>query len=133
MSRQTLKQLCYTAVFALLATACGEGSSNPVGPNPSPANGTVSLTNNANTPIVEVNISSCSSDSWGNNRLDAGQVIPPGGSRTWSVPAGCYDVRAMTASKAGSWWDRTVNAGNVLQLALSSAANEIALSASKSR
>lgn len=133
MSRQTLKHLCFAAAFALLTTACGEGSGNPVGPTPSPANGTVSLTNQANTPIIAVNITSCSDDSWGDNRLESGQVIPPGGNRTWSVPAGCYDVRASTAAKSGSWWDRTVSAGNVLQLALSSAANEIAMSAAKSR
>lgn len=128
MARTTLKTLALAA--ALTLAACG--GDTPTGPEDTePSLGVVSMTNNANVPIIEVNFSGCESPSWGANRLNGGEVIQPGAARTWSVPTGCYDIRARTGTKSGSWYDRTLSAGGTLNLALSSAANEAPMGAMK--
>jgi len=125
MSRITLKPALSFLAAALLA-ACGSGdATGPDIPTPPAASAKVSLTNNSNTQIIEVNISSCTDLEWGANRLNAGEVIEPGATRTWTVSSGCYDFRAMTATKAGTWRNRTVSPGATINLALSSAANVV--------
>lgn len=106
---------------ALVLAACGgDGPSAPS----TPTMGVVRMGNNANVPIIEVNIAACTSPVWGGNRLAASQTIEPGQDRLFSVAPGCYDFRAQTASKAGSWYQRHVFAGDTVHVALSAAANE---------
>jgi len=107
---------------ALLAAACG-GGDGPSGPS-GPVMGLVVMGNHSNVPIIEVNISACSESSWGANRLQGGEVIAPGATRSFEVTPGCYDFRANTASKSGKWYDRNVHAGATVNVALSAAANE---------
>lgn len=124
MKRSTLYGLVLGAAVTL-AGACGSDSSTePTVPTPPPATtGTVNIKNEASVPILAVYISACSDATWGANRLNSGEEITPGALRSFTMPAGCYDVKVNTATKSGSWYDRSLAAGGSLNLALSSAAN----------
>jgi hypothetical protein len=104
---------------ALTLAACGDDSGS-TGPSLSTF---VMLRNEANTPIVSVNISQCSDASWGPNRLGTNESVAPGATRNFTVTPGCYDVRVSTATKNAYWYDRDVLAGDTLRLALSAAAD----------
>ena len=116
--RATAAALCLSTL-----AACG-GSDGATAPAPS-ADATLSLSNGANVAIQSVFISSCDETTWGEDRLGATETIAPGASRTFSLPAGCYDIRASTGSKSGYWYDRDFAAGQTVTLQLSSAANEM--------
>jgi hypothetical protein len=113
-----LSRFFLAAAAAMTLVACGDDS----GTGPS-ATTLVMLRNDANTPIVSVNISKCSDAEWGANRLNTGEQIAAGATRNWSVAPGCYDVRVGTATKNAYWYDRDVVAGDTLRLALSAAAD----------
>lgn len=102
------------ALAALIVTlgACGKDSTGPS------ETAMLELRNDANVPIVSVNIASCSDQSWGGNRLGTSETIAPGATRTWQLMAGCWDVRASTGQKSGTWLDREVTAGGTIRLAL---------------
>jgi hypothetical protein len=61
--------------------------------------GTASLTvyNNTSTTLCYMYISPTTSSSWGNDQLGS-STIPAGGSHTFSVPAGSYDLKAEDCS-----------------------------------
>lgn len=122
MKRSTLFGLM---LGAAALTACGDSGTEPSSPPPPPpaTSGSIRILNEANTAIVGVFISSCTDPSWGNNRLGAGEEIAPGAVRSFTMPAGCYDVKASTGTKSGSWYDRTLTAGGTVSLALPAAAN----------
>jgi len=52
------------------------------------------LINNTGVPIYYVYISSCSSSSWGEDQLGS-NVVMPGNTWTWTMNAGCYDLKAV--------------------------------------
>ena len=111
------------AVSLVLVAACsGEDATGPAEPPPS-TTATISLTNNASIPIVRVAYSGCDESDWGPNRLGADETIAPGAVRSFTVPPGCYDVRASTSARNGYWYDRNISAGGTLVIALSAAAN----------
>lgn len=126
MKRNTLSGLMLGAALTL-AAACGSesstGPSTPPPPPPSSSTGTVNVKNEASVAILRVYISSCDEATWGSNRLHSGEEIAPGATRSFTMPTGCYDVKVNTATKSGSWYDRTLTAGGAINLALSSAAN----------
>jgi hypothetical protein len=110
------------AVLAVLAAAaCDKSSTGPE----TPTMATIELRNNNSAPIVTVNISSCSEAVWGANRLNQDESIATGATRTWSMPPGCYDVRASTGTKSGIWYDREAVAGEFLRLALPESASSL--------
>ena len=121
--RHMIRAALAAAVLTLGAAACSDGGGNPAGPSASM--GKVTLTNNSNATIIEVNYGLCTDSEWGPNRLSAGETIVPGASRSFNVTPGCYDFRAHTGSKYGIWWDKQVSAGGTLNLALSPAANDV--------
>ena len=114
----TAAALCLSAL-----AACG-GSDGVTAPTPS-TDATLSVSNGANVAIQSVFISGCDETTWGEDRLGPTETIAPGASRTFSVPAGCYDIRASTGSKSGYWYDRELAAGQTTMIQLSSAANEM--------
>ncbi len=59
----------------------------------------VSQTNSIDVVLV----SDCSAHTYGLNRLPSGYSIPPGGSYTFTVSAGCWDVGAGEVLSANSW------------------------------
>ncbi len=63
--------------------------------------GSVSLTleNESNATVCYVQISPASATEWGEDWLDATEVIGPGRSRVFHVPVGRYDVRALDCNQ----------------------------------
>ena len=53
--------------------------------------------------IDVVLVSTCSAHTYGLNRLPSGYSIPPGGSYTFTVSAGCWDVGAGEVLSQNSW------------------------------
>lgn len=109
-----------TALVLFGLAACGDND-DPTAPQIH--QGTMTLKNNANTAIVEVQIAACSETEWGPDRLGSGETIGTGQARVWKLETGCYDIRASTGQKAGYWYDRYVAANDTIRLALSTAAN----------
>jgi hypothetical protein len=77
--------------------------------------GTCLVMDNTSTLTVEVvNFSSCSSPTWGPDRLE-GNVIAPGGSFEWDVTPGCYDVRGIASTGTGTcsnmFWGLNITQG----------------------
>jgi hypothetical protein len=62
---------------------------------PSGGAATLILHNNSGQTVCYVNISLSSADTWGDDWLGDTETIADGGSRTFSVPAGTYDLRAL--------------------------------------
>ena len=59
---------------------------------------TLIVTNNSGMPINALTISKCNAMSHGLNRLSSGDYIPQGGSRSFTITAGCWDVMAGSSS-----------------------------------
>lgn len=114
MFRNKLTAFAVAALLSITTAACGSDSNGPSAPR----NGTITMLNESDAPIDAVYISSCSDDSWGADRLPAGETIATGATRNFTMPAGCYDIKANIGTLAGIWWDRDLEAGGVLQFAL---------------
>lgn len=52
------------------------------------------LINNTGVPIYYVYISPCSASNWGDDQLGS-NVVMPGNTWTWTMNAGCYDLKAV--------------------------------------
>ena len=63
---------------------------------PGEATSTIEVVNNTNNVIDVVLISDCNASTYGLDRLGETEVIPIGGSRAFTVSAGCWDVDAGT-------------------------------------
>ena len=61
---------------------------------PGEPTGFIQVVNDTSTTFPAVLISSCDAGTYGLNRLPDGVSIPPGGSYTFTVSAGCWDVDA---------------------------------------
>lgn len=80
----------FVAVAALVVTAlaCGNGGGTG-GSGPS-----VTLVNNSGQTVCYVYISPTNETTWGEDQLGSTETISSGNSRTFSVSAGNYDLRA---------------------------------------
>ena len=105
------------AALGLAAAACGSDD-DATGPAPAPQAGTIRLLNESSVPIVGVYITTCDDPTWGANRLGASESLAPGALRNWTVAPGCYDVRASSGTKTASWYERDLEPGGALQLAV---------------
>ncbi|NJC41608.1 hypothetical protein GGQ87_001866 [Brevundimonas alba] len=63
---------------------------------PGEPQGTIRVLNATSDQLHAVLISSCDASTYGLNRLPSGMAIPPGGSYSFTVSAGCWDVAAGT-------------------------------------
>jgi hypothetical protein len=78
--------------------ACG-GSDSPTAP-PAPTHG-VRLTNSSSRVVNAVYVSSCTADTWGDNKLTG--TLAPLGVKIFAVTTpGCYDIRVV-ATDGHSW------------------------------
>ncbi len=60
-------------------------------------NATIVLHNNSGQTVFYAYISPCSDSTWGNDDLGS-STVPSGGTFNFTVPAGCYDMKAEDAS-----------------------------------
>jgi hypothetical protein len=117
-STGSVRTAALATLVAPAAAACDKSSTSPE----SQTTATIELHNNANVPIVSVQIATCGESEWGTNKLNQNESIASGGARSFSITPGCYDVRASTATKAGIWRDREAAAGGTVYLALPASA-----------
>ena len=78
----------------LVATGCTRTRYVPVATSASSAPASVVLINRTQTPVYYVYVSSCSSNSWGPDRLGDSEVVSPGTQRSFAMTAGCWDLKA---------------------------------------
>jgi hypothetical protein len=99
-----MKHAAKAALAVSLAAALSGCSSDLVtgGPllRPGEPTGFIEVVNHSNGPINVVLISTCSASTYGLNRLPSGSAIPRGGSYTFTVSAGCWDIDAGSTSRA---------------------------------
>lgn len=94
------------AVAALAVTTAGCGSLLTGGPliRPNEPTGGLQIQNVSRSNSIDVVlISDCSASTYGLNRLPSGYSIPPGGSYTFTLSAGCWDVGAGEVLSQNSW------------------------------
>ncbi len=72
---------------AALAATLAVGCDDPVESSPD-----IIVENASSVSITQVFIRDCPIKFWGENRLDAGEVIRPSDRRRFGVGAGCFDV-----------------------------------------
>jgi hypothetical protein len=117
MLSQLLRRVGGTAFAALaLATAACGGDSDSTGPGPvdpgpgpvdpgpgpapSDAQGTLYVSNNSDRSIWYVFARTCSTTSWGEDLLGS-DIITKQTSGSFTLAAGCYDVRTLSAPIGG--------------------------------
>ena len=91
------------AAVSLVASLAGCSSDLVTGGpllRPGEPTGIIEVVNRSDGAINVVLISACSASTYGLNRLPSGTAIPRGGSYTFTVSAGCWDVDAGSTSRA---------------------------------
>lgn len=100
------------ALLAVLACSAIPGAApTPTSPPPPPATlpplppttaptGGLTLVNQSGQTVCYVYISPVTDTTWGEDQLDASEVIDAGSSRTFDVAPGAYDLRADDCSRA---------------------------------
>lgn len=86
-----LRTFLALALVAVVFAGCSDSS----GDDPT----RLVVRNNTTEEIWFVNFSSCSDQSWGEDRLGQ-DIIEVGASHTWTIAPGCWDMRAETESGA---------------------------------
>ena len=89
-----------TLAFALTvagAAACGKGDGLTDPGNNNTQTALLDITNNTSVSVFFVRIRACGTTAWGNDLLGA-DIIPAGLGQSFTVPAGCHDVRLETSA-----------------------------------
>ena len=108
-------------LLVAVVLGCGGDEDPPVGPQTNTCTGTcIVVTNASQRNVDEVNFSACDDSEWGPDRLGTGR-LQPGGSRGWSVAAGCWDIRAMAFPNSSEVYavvqtGATINTGETFTL-----------------
>ena len=76
---------------ALSLTACSSMMGGNLVEDNQPV-GRITIVNNSGIAMNVVTLSKCSAMSHGMSRLNGGETIPSGYSRSWTVNAGCWDI-----------------------------------------
>ena len=88
------------ATIALATAACG-GGDDSTGPTPAPAtNGTLFVSNDSDRSIWYVFTRTCGATAWSEDHLES-DIIPQETSQSFTLAAGCYDVRLLSAPEGG--------------------------------
>ncbi len=112
-------------IFVVLAGAAALASAGCAslitgGPliRPGEPTGGIEVVNASNVALTAVLISDCSASTYGLNRLPGGVAIPVGGSYTFTVSAGCWDVDAGAFAVGEARQRLQVGAGRVTRYAV---------------
>ena len=79
------------------------------------ATGTIEVVNNTGGVLDVVLISECGASTYGLDRMGDTEVIPNGGSRAFTVSAGCWDVDAGAFGVGEARQRMTVDPGGITQ------------------
>jgi len=120
-----------TTLLAAFSFACG-GDDGPSAPDtsgddvPAPSVTTgFRITNLSIRSAWYIYFKACGTEEWGEDRLGSSNVLSSGESFTSAVPAGCYDVLALTDTSEPPYYqihlpEQSVAAGQTTSIALSS-------------
>ncbi len=119
------------ALVAAFSLACGGDNGGPAAPGggddaPAPATATgFRITNASSRSAWYIYFKACNTEEWGEDRLGSSNVLSSGESLTSQVPAGCYDVLALTDTSEPPYYQihlpgQNVVEGQVTSIALSS-------------
>jgi hypothetical protein len=120
-----------TTLLAAFSLACG-GDDGPSAPDtsgddvPAPSVTTgFRITNSSNRSAWYIYFKACGTEEWGEDRLGSSNVLSSGESFTSAVPAGCYDVLALTDTSEPPYYQihlpqQSVAAGQITSIALDS-------------
>jgi hypothetical protein len=127
--RHTLPMLG-TTILAALSFACGGDDGGPAAPGggddvPAPATTGFRITNASARAAWYIYFKACGTEEWGDDRLGSSNVLSSGESFTSAVPAGCYDVLALTDTSEPPYYqihlpEQSVVEGQVTSLSLGS-------------
>jgi hypothetical protein len=121
-----------TTLLAAFSLACGGDNGGPSAPSsggddvPAPATSTgFRITNLSNRSAWYIYFKACGTEEWGEDRLGSSNVLSSGESFTSEVPAGCYDVLALTDTSEPPYYqihlpEQSVVASQITSIALSS-------------
>src|SRR5215210_306419 len=98
--RSRLGGLVALAALALATAACGGDDSTGPGTDPQPTNGTLYVSNDSDRSIWYVFTRTCGASAWSEDHLGS-NIIVEQTSGTFTLPAGCYDVRLLSAPEGG--------------------------------
>jgi hypothetical protein len=98
----------------LVTCACGLPEI-PTGPDEDVA--IIRILNSSSDPVVEVRISPCEEDAWGDDRL--ADNLQPGDSRDFRLTPDCYDVRVVGATgEEARFFDLTLESRVILPITI---------------
>ena len=127
--RHTFPMLASTLIAAF-SLACGGDDGGPAAPSgdddvPAPAVTGFRITTASSRSAWYVYFKACGTEEWGEDRLGSSNVLSDGESFTAAVPAGCYDVLALTDTSEPPYYQihlpqQTVVDGQVTSISLSS-------------
>ena len=95
--RALLPLLVLVGVLSFQGCMMGNAARNTYGNSNAGGASAVMLVNQTNQSINYVYVSSCSSNSWGQDQLGASEVVPSGSSRSFTMTPGCWDLKATLA------------------------------------
>lgn len=108
--------LGYAAVTAVALAGCSVTGGDLI--RPGEATGTLILVNGSYGYLDAVVISDCNNFTHGFNRLANGDSIPPGGARTFTLSAGCWDVGGGEFGGGEAYERMTITAGSVTRFTI---------------
>ena len=137
--RHTIPMLA-TTLIAAFSLACGGDDSGPAAPSgdddvPAPATTTgFRITNSSSRSAWYIYFKACGTEEWGDDRLGSSNVLSSGESFTSAIPAGCYDVLALTDTSEPPYYQinlpqQSVLDGQVTSISLSSSDWQVVQSA----
>jgi hypothetical protein len=82
------------------------------------AEATLSLSNNAETPVCYIYVVPPEGEHWRRNRLAVDEIVNPGETRTIDIPASAYDVRVESCRRDVLLEDYSMNIAEQLTLSI---------------
>jgi len=76
---------------------------------------TLVVINDTSVYLDAITISDCDNFTYGFNRLSDGDSVPPGGARSFTLSAGCWDVASGNYSGDETRQRMTLNPGDVMR------------------
>ena len=104
--------------MAVAAAGCSVTGGDLIRPGEPTA--TLVVINETYGNLDAVVISDCDNFTHGFNRLSSGDSIPPGGARTFTLSAGCWDVGGGTFGGGEAYERMTLNPGDVMRYSITS-------------